>query len=164
MELKQLVHELISISVIHRCRITKSASKVGLYFGQPMIIQYISDHDRCSQKELAKALHISPASAAVSLKRIEKAGFIIRSQDEKDSRKNHLSVTKKGLDAVREFHKICKTTDEEMFRGFSEEERETLHSLLKRLHKNLDSESFSAEEIDSLLKKSQPSKGASKKI
>lgn len=163
MELKQLVHELISISVIHRCRITKSAAKVGLYFGQPTIIEYVSEHDRCTQKELAKALHISPASVAVSLKRIEKAGFITRTQDEKDSRKNLLSVTEKGIEAVRDFRKICNTTDEEMFRGFSEEERETLHSLLKRLHKNLDSESFTAEEIDSLLKKSQPSKGVSKK-
>ena len=162
MELKQLVHELISISVIHRCRITKSASKVGLYFGQPMIIEYILSHDKCTQKELAKALHISPASAATSLKRIEKAGFIIRKQDKNDSRKNHLSVTEKGVQALNNFRKICNTTDEEMFRGFSEAERETLHELLKRLHKNLDSDSFTAEEIGSLMKQSQPSKGAQK--
>ncbi len=162
MELRKLVRELISISVIHRCRITKSASKVGLYFGQPMILEYIIDHDFCTQKEVASAMHISPASAAVTLKRIEKAGLITRTADDADSRKNHLSVTDKGRNALSEFRKICDTTDEDMFRGFSQEDLETLHGLLVRLHSNLDSESFSAEEIEELLKKSSKPKGAHK--
>lgn len=151
MELRELVHELISISVIHRCRISKSASSVGLYWGQPMILEYISDNDSCSQKELANAVHISPASAAISLKRIEKAGLIIRHPDEKDPRKNLLSITEKGKKALLEFRKICDTTDEEMFKGFTQSERETLHALLLRLHENLDSKSFSCEEIHELL-------------
>ena len=161
MELRKLVHELISISVIHRCRITKSAHKVGLYFGQPMILEYVIEHDSCTQKEIAKAMHISPASAAVTLKRIEKSGLIVRVTDKNDSRKNHISVTEKGRNALEEFRKICDATDEEMFRGFSTEERETLHNLLLRLHKNLDSESFTREEITELLK-STPPKGAQK--
>ncbi len=162
MELRKLVHELISISVIHRCRITKSAQKVGLYFGQPMILEYVIEHDLCTQKELANAMHISPASAAITLKRIEKAGLIVRITDENDSRKNHISVTEKGITALKEFRNICDATDEDMFRGFSSEERETLHNLLVRLHKNLDSENFTKEEIDDLLKKSEPPKGARK--
>ena len=96
MELRKLVCELISISAIHRYRITKSASSVGLYFGQPMILDYVLQHDACTQKELAEAMHISAASIAVSIKRIEKAGLITRTPDETDSRKNHLSVTQKG--------------------------------------------------------------------
>lgn len=153
MELRELVHQFISISVIHRCQITKSASKVGLYFGQPSILRYVTEHDGCTQKELASALHISPASAATSLKRIEKAGLITRTADEADSRKNHLSVTEKGSEALRQFVEICKTTDKEMFKGFTQEEMDTLHSLLTRLHENLDSKSFSPEEISALLNK-----------
>lgn len=151
MDLRKLVHEFISISVIHRCRITKSASAAGLYFGQPPILQFITDNDGCTQKELAKAVHISPASAAISLKRIEKAGMIIRTPDTADSRKNHLSVTEKGKDALSQFRKICETTDKEMFKGFSEDELEVLHGLLLRLHENLDSKSFTPEEIHALI-------------
>lgn len=151
MELRKLVHELISISVIHRYRITKAASGAGLYFGQPMILEYVKDHDACTQKELAEAVHVSPASVAVTIKRIEKAGLVVRTPDESDSRKNHLSVTQKGLDALKEFRKICDATDEDMFRGFSPEEREALHNLLVRLHKNLDSEKLTKEEINNVL-------------
>lgn len=153
MELRKLVHELISISVIHRYRITKAASGAGLYFGQPMILEYVKDHEGCTQKELATAMHISPASIAVTIKRIEKAGLIIRTPDENDSRKNHLCVTDKGLDSLKEFRKICDATDEDMFRGFSSEERETLHNLLVRLHNNLDSEKLTCEEIHNVLNK-----------
>lgn len=155
MELRELVHQLISISVIHRCQISRSASGVGLYFGQPSILQYILDHEHCTQKDVAEACHISPASVAISLKRIEKAGLITRNPDPDDNRKNHLYVTPKGEDALKQFRKICDTTDKEMFKGFSDEEIDTLHSLLSRLHENLDSKSFSPEEIKTLLKQSE---------
>ncbi len=151
MELRELVREFISISVIHRCQITKSAAKVGLYFGQPSVLEYILNNDNCTQKEVAEAMHISPASAAISLKRIEKAGLITRSADPCDSRKNHLSVTDKGKTALTQFRKICDTTDKEMFKGFTPDELEVLHGFLERLHENLDTKSYSPAEISSLL-------------
>ncbi|MBO5065837.1 MAG: MarR family transcriptional regulator [Clostridia bacterium] len=160
MELRELVCELISISVIHRYRISKSASKVGLYFGQPRILEFIIENTDCTQKAVAKAMHISPASAAVTLKRLEKAGFITRRIDTADSRKNHLAVTQKGVDALKEFRKICDTTDEDMFKGFTDEERETLHRLLTRLHKNLDSENVTREEISEFLSEPTTQKGS----
>ncbi len=156
MELRELVRELISISVIHRYHITKSALSVGLYFGQPNMLEYVIEHDACSQKEIAAAVHITPASATISLKRMEKAELITRRADEKDPRKKHISVTDKGKNALKEFRKICDTTDENMFKGFSSEERDTLHKLLLRLHKNLDSESLSRKEICDLLKEATP--------
>ena len=160
MELRELVRELISISVIHRYRISKSASQVGLYFGQPRIIEYIIENTDCTQKDVAAAMHISPASVAVTLKRLEKAGLIIRKNDESDSRKNHLSVTQKGVDSLKEFRRICDATDEDMFKDFSEKEIETLHYLLSRLHKNLNSENLTKEEISDFLAETTTQKGS----
>ncbi len=155
MELRELVHELISLSIIHRYHITKSALSVGLYFGQPNMLEYVIEHDSCTQKEIAKATHVTPASAAISLKRMEKSGLITRRHDEKDPRKNLISVTEKGIASLQEFRKICDTTDENMFKGFSEEDCQLLHSLLVRLHENLDSQSLSKEEICTLLQKAK---------
>lgn len=155
MELRELVRQFITISVIHRCQISRSASKVGLYFGQPAILQYITENSGCTQKDVADACHISPASAAVSLKRIEKAGLITRTPDTEDSRKNHLHITPVGEEALKQFRKICDTTDKEMFKGFTQDDLDTLHTLLTRLNENLDSKSFSPEEINTLLKQSE---------
>lgn len=151
MDYKELVHRLISISLVHRCRISKSAHKVNLYYGQPVILEFIGNNPRCTQKDLADGLFISPASAATSLKRLEKAGLVIRIPNEADSRKNNLTLTEEGVSALGKFHEICKITDEKMFEGFSEEELKTLDGLLKRLYRNLDASKVSREEINKML-------------
>ena len=115
MNYRDLVHQIISTTLIHRHRITKSAQQAGLYYGQPMILEYIMNNNLCTQKDLAKSLHISPASVATSIKRLEKSGLISRITDENDSRKNRLSVTESGLAAIKNFREICDSTDREMF-------------------------------------------------
>ena len=142
MNYREMVHKLISTSLIHRYHITKAAQKVGLYYGQPMILEYIKEHNLCTQKELADSLHISPASVATSIKRLEKSGFVKRSTDKEDVRKNRLSLTKEGLNILKEFRSICNETDEEMFKGFSEEECELLCNYLQRLYNNLHTENL----------------------
>ncbi len=152
MELKRLVHQLISVTVVHRYLVTKAALSAGLYIGQPNMLQYIKNNDKCTQKELAKAIYISAPSAATSLKRMEKAGLITRIPDEKDPRKNHISITEKGINALDDFTINCNATDEKMFKGFTEDEKNTLYELLCRLHENLDSKNLPEEDICKLFK------------
>lgn len=142
MNYRETVHKLISTSLIHRYHITKSAQKAGLYYGQPMILEYIKENSLCTQKDLAHSLHISPASVATSIKRLEKNGFVKRSTDKEDVRKNRLSLTNKGLNILAEFRSICDETDKEMFNGFSEDECRILCDYLQRLYNNLDTENL----------------------
>ena len=142
MNYRETVHKLISTSLIHRYHITKAAQKAGLHYGQPMILDYIREHKLCTQKELADSLHISPASVATSIKRLEKKGFVKRSIDKEDVRKNRLSLTDEGLNILTEFRSICDETDKKMFKGFSEAECELLGNLLQRLYNNLDTENL----------------------
>ena len=96
MDNRSLVHEIITLNVTHRYRVGKAASSLGLYFGQPSILEFILQNNNCTQKELAEHLHISPASVATTLKRMEKSGFIERIEDKSDTRKKRLTVTEKG--------------------------------------------------------------------
>ena len=142
MNYREMVHKLISTSLIHRYHITKSAQKAGLYYGQPMILEYIKENERCTQKELADSLHISPASVATSIKRLEKSGYVTRSTDEIDIRKNRLSLSDDGLKILSDFRSICDETDKEMFKGFTKEECELLCNYLERLYNNLNTENL----------------------
>ena len=58
-------------------------------------------NDGMSQKEMARALNLSPATMTVTLKRMEKAGLVLREMDEHDQRiQDHVF-----LDAgKKEFH------------------------------------------------------------
>lgn len=163
MDYHSLVHDVISVSIIHRCRISKSAQKVGLYYGQPVILEYILNNEACTQKDIADRLHISPASAATSLKRLEKAGLVTRSSDKTDTRKNRISLTENGISTLKQFRSVCQETDSEMFRGFSKEECKTLEFFLKRLRENLESDEISKEDIEKFMKKHSKEKKEAKK-
>ena len=53
-----------------------------------------------TQKELAVLLHIAPPTIAASLKCLERQGYVARRTDEKDPRRNRISITRKGRDAL----------------------------------------------------------------
>ena len=92
MDNRSLVHEIITLTVTHRYRVGKAASELGLYFGQPGILEYILMNNGCTQKELAEHLHVSPASVATTLKRMEKSGFFVKGFSE-----NYANFFKKSL-------------------------------------------------------------------
>lgn len=158
MTYREMVQKLISTSLIHRYHITKSAQRAGLYYGQPMILEYIKENDLCTQKELADSLHISPASVATSIKRLEKSGFVKRSTDKEDVRKNRLSLTQDGLKTLTDFRSICDETDKEMFNGFSDEECELLCNYLQRLYNNLNTENLTNCQMKAEIQKNEKAK------
>ena len=90
-----------------------------------------------TQKELADRLHCAPPTIAASLKVLERQGYVERRTDEKDSRRNRISITRKGRDAIRtaldEFRKV----DEHMYHGFSPEERALVYGFHRRMLENL---------------------------
>ena len=90
-----------------------------------------------TQKELADRLHCAPPTIAASLKVLERQGYVERRTDEKDSRRNRISITPKGRDAVctalDEFRKV----DAHMYHGFSPEERELVYGFHRRMLENL---------------------------
>ena len=90
-----------------------------------------------SQKELADLLHISPATIANSLRSLERAGFVTREADEKDSRRNRIFISEKGLSSMRTIREAFASVDDYMFHGFTQEERDQVYALHTRMLQNL---------------------------
>jgi DNA-binding MarR family transcriptional regulator len=115
----------------------RTLNKYGLYPGQPSILFALSRTGKLTQNELARELGISKASVGVSLRRMEKAGFIRRVQDKDDTRCNRVILTKKGMDYIRwceiDFNMIYTTMLEE----FSGEERTNILGELKYMKNSL---------------------------
>ncbi|MBS7360201.1 MAG: MarR family transcriptional regulator [Oscillospiraceae bacterium] len=147
MTYREIVHSMINVMGIHRYKISKASHKVGLYYGQPNILEYVEAHNYCTQKELAKGLHVSPASVATSVKRLEKSGYVTKIQDKEDTRKTHISITDNGKYVLKSFRDLCNTTDSEMFKGFTDEECRQFAEYLTRIQKNLNPDDISAEDI-----------------
>lgn len=123
-------------------QMTGLKSRGLLNLGSPRILFVLMDlsernQPAPSQKELADMLHISPATAATSLKSLERSGYVSRHIDERDSRRNRISITEAGLCALRTSREVFESVDEYMFHGFTQAERDMLYAFHRRMLDNL---------------------------
>lgn len=130
----------------HRNMVTKKFRENGLYFGQPPILKYLSEHDNATQQEIADFLGVSKASIAVSVKRMEETGLIMRVIDKTDARRNNLQLTEKGKEVKAYADDYFKKADTATFEGFNEQELLVLGRFLKRMNENI--ENFAKEDKD----------------
>ncbi len=112
-------------------------SKYGLYPGQPQMLFAIRKLKNPSQNELATELNVSKASAGVSLRRLEDAGFVKRVRDKKDTRCVRVALTQKGQEYARwcdiDFEVIFTT----LLEDFSGDGRDQALNTVRRMNRSL---------------------------
>lgn len=134
---RELMHKIVILTILHRYYISKNAQAVGLYVGQPPILEYLVKHGGCAQKDIANSLHVSSASIAVSIKRMESGGLVTKTADHADMRCNKVNITEKGREVLESFEQVCSSLDKKVFDSLTEEELEQYYSLTERLIQNL---------------------------
>ncbi|MDE7002881.1 MAG: MarR family winged helix-turn-helix transcriptional regulator, partial [Oscillospiraceae bacterium] len=90
-----------------------------------------------TQKELADKLHSAPPTVAASLKALERQGYVARRTDQRDTRRNRISITQKGRDAIAQSMEAFRQVDGHMYLGFSPQERALADGLFSRMLENL---------------------------
>lgn len=134
---RELCDVLHSVNICERHIVDRLLEDKGIYFGQPPILCYLSKNPNATQKDIADSLGISPASVAVSVKRMEKAGVISRQTDKDDARRNNLSLTKKGRELDEFARQTFLEVDSAKISGFTDEEIHLMLSLIKKMNDNL---------------------------
>ena len=131
-----------SVERARKQAIQTELSRRGLgTLGQPMILFLLKDKGRegriAAQKELSDAMHVSPATVAVSLKSLERGGYVEKLPDEADQRRKAVRLTDKGRAALAACHQIFREVDRRMFGGFTPEEMEQVRAFQLRMLHNL---------------------------
>lgn len=116
--------------------IDKKVEGTGVYRSQHRMLMILGKHLEISQTELAEKMEISPAAVAVSLKKLEKSGFISRAAHEDDNRVNHVTVTEKGRLTIEVSIEYFKEMEAALMKDFSMEELEVLEKFFKRIIAN----------------------------
>ena len=135
---KEIIHQLIGFAIKHRKIMQYYLDETGVYQAQHRLLMEISRNPNISQNDIAKLMDVSAATVAVSLKKLEKGGYINKVMDEEDNRLNKITVTEKGNRVVEHSKRIFQSVDRKAFDGFTEEEKHTLFALLQKLNTNLD--------------------------
>lgn len=130
-------------SIQHQHHISDSSlggllNRCGHYFahrigsrnrGQESVLTVISRHPGITQKELAEALGIQPASVSELLMKLERKGLVLREKDERDRRSIKVHLTGE----VQPPPSAPEEADSDPFRAISAEEQEQLRVLLEKL-------------------------------
>lgn len=127
---------IMFINQIHRRKIEKLLDGTGLHRAQHRMLMTLSDCPVTSQVELANILEVSAATVAVSLKKLEKGGYIQKTQQEQDSRVRFVELTEKGRGVVEESKEIFHQMDAKLLEGFDKEQLEVLQNLLGQMYRN----------------------------
>lgn len=103
------------------------------FLGQYRCMGLLALNGPCSQKELAEKLQIRQASLSELLGKLEKKGFVSRRQSEKDRRSTLVSLTEEGEQQVLQYKAGRERVYKEIMRGLSEEEKQQLFVILKKM-------------------------------
>lgn len=139
----QLPEELTLFHDVHRAHhnaVSAALSAQGLQdVGQPKVLILLGalEEGSVTQRELAQALHVSPATMSASLKSLERQGYVTKQCGKRDSRCKMVAITPKGRDAVQRCRAALQSVDDRIFAGFSPEEVEQLKDAHRRILQNL---------------------------
>ena len=141
-ELERSAREQVGgwVSRVYRRRFQLSEillDKIGVGPGQVPILSQLSYHGELTQRELAEHTHVTAATISGTLKRMEKAGIIYRTDDNRDARVSIVRLTEKGKIIAEQAHQQFAAADKEMLKGFTEAECEMLVDCLERMRENI---------------------------
>lgn len=137
MDKKYLVWEIIKIAREHRKIVEKRISALGIHPSQHHFLMHIAKNGACTQNHIAEAMEVSAATVAVSLKKLEKGGYIEKRISPEDGRSNLIALTAKGEEVVQQSKNLFEEVDQGMFEALSEEQQNQLHMYMEQIINNL---------------------------
>lgn len=109
----------------------------GIFEGQPDIMIYIYMHKDCTQYDIARHLGLSRASVNVSLKRMQKNGYITITESEESKRSSCVNITTAGIKALVRSDKVLNSFISAKYSGISDEELVAYLNTMKKMEANL---------------------------
>ena len=133
---EQILEE--TLGLIRRVRIRSSAPGDGPVAGMGFTtihhtaLHFAMRNPGAIQRQLARFLGVPSGHVTAVVDTLERQGLIRRTPDPNDRRINRLEATARAREFHQRFHELSGETIHPQFRRWSDEEIESLHSLLKR--------------------------------
>lgn len=125
-----------SITYLHRQKVKFMNNRLKdyeIYGAMYMILNYVERNPGTTQDAIVLDLSINKCTIARRTKRLEELSYLYRKTDPTDRRQNNLYLTEKGQKIVPVIRQNLRTWSEMISSKLSEEEKETLVTLLDKL-------------------------------
>jgi DNA-binding MarR family transcriptional regulator len=97
------------------------------------ILTLVASNGDVNQKQLGRALDISPPNMAVTLDRMVESGWVERVRSTHDRRAQHIHLTAKGRTLAERARRVSATMEEHALGALSQAERALLIELLRKI-------------------------------
>ena len=112
-------------------------SEEGLFAGQHHIIMMLERVGCATVSQIAEEMRTTSATASVSIKRLEKAGFVEKRSSESDARITKIYLTDKALAVTQRIKAKMDEAEESLPQGLTQEEKYLLSDLLDKVVNNI---------------------------
>lgn len=109
----------------------------GITPGQPKVLEYLLEHPRSMQREIAEGCIIEPPTLTRILKKMKKDGLILQVREEENLRTVLVELTGTGKKTARGIRRIFNDVEAEAWKTIAGTPEEILLPLLRTLQKNL---------------------------
>lgn len=111
--------------------------KYGISAAEEPFFMAIQKHAGATQDELTSMVGVDKAATTRAITSLERKGYLIRQQDEKDRRQNRIYATDKALRIGPKVLADLMGLNEELMNGIPEENQIILYQALLQMEKNL---------------------------
>lgn len=151
-----LIHQMGHLA---KYQALKEMESCGLKPNQAGILFVLRNEGGLSQKELAKRVGVTPPSMTAALKKLEKQGYILREQDEKDQRITRIQISDAGIQCMEGLKSMMRNLETGLYEGISKEERRELQQILLKMRDNiLKYKEFKGMDMCEIMEKTRPPK------
>ena len=134
----EIAMEITRVSRQHFQQCARVLEDLGIGVGHVPVLTLLMQNGVMPQRELAAAIHVTPATMSGTLKRMERDGLVTRSVDEKDARVTRVRLSEKGRELCNQALDYFCGRSSVLVRGFSADEIDVLHGFIRRMCQNLE--------------------------
>lgn len=115
--------------------------EIGVYPGQAVILQVLSEMEGCNQRRLSDLLNVKTTTITVNLRRMENAGLVYKTVEESDRRLNHVYLTPLGREKAEQINTLFEEEGKFLFEDYTPDELKQIENLLTQLYEKLEQKS-----------------------
>jgi DNA-binding MarR family transcriptional regulator len=128
---------LSQVCRLEHARAHELLEELGLYRGQHRILRALGKQDGLTHTDLSERAHVRPSTITTTIQRMEKAGLVECKHDAEDQRISRVYLTQVGHALQGDVTQSWRRLEEEIFDGFTLEERVLLRRLFLQMRENL---------------------------
>lgn len=118
-------------------RAFEKLSDSGLSLGEPKVLEFLSNKNGSSQKEIAKGCQIEPASVTSIMQKMENDKLVYREKLNGNKKTSYVFLTDLGKERAKEVVKVFYEIEDELFKGISDEEKSKMIETMEKINRNI---------------------------